>query len=146
MKTKSLFVAAVAIMMAACSETDNISVQNTAQQAETAVSFDTYTAKALTRAGAVGEITTKEDLQVNNFGVFAYYTNGTAYYTTNKNENDYRLTTSVCLRITRREILTQITTPLPLLMQVLLDNRPLSPTSCGTRRWSSTATTGSTSL
>lgn len=76
MKTKSLFVAAVAIMMAACSETENISVQNTAQQAETAVSFDTYTAKALTRAGAVGEITTKEDLQVNNFGVFAYYSQG----------------------------------------------------------------------
>lgn len=66
-------------MMAACSETDNISVQNTAQQAETAVSFDTYTAKALTRAGAVGEIVTKEDLQVNNFGVFAYYSNGTVY-------------------------------------------------------------------
>lgn len=89
MKTKSLFVAAVAIMMAACSETENISVQNTAQQPETAVSFDTYTAKALTRAGAVGEIVTKEDLQVNNFGVFAYYHNGTEYYTSNKNENDY---------------------------------------------------------
>lgn len=81
MKTKSLFVAAVAIMMAACSETDNISVQNTAQQAETAVSFDTYTAKALTRAGAPGEIITKEDLQVNSFGVFAYYHNGTTYTT-----------------------------------------------------------------
>lgn len=74
MKTKSLFVAAVAIMMAACSETDNISVQNTAQQPETAVSFDTYMGRATTRAGAVGEITTKEDLQISNFGVFAYYT------------------------------------------------------------------------
>ncbi len=79
MKTKSLFVAAVAIMMAACSETENISVQNTAQQPETAVSFDTYMGRATTRAGAVGEITTKEELQVDNFGVFAYYTNGDLY-------------------------------------------------------------------
>lgn len=86
MKTKSLFVAAVAIMMAACSETDNISVQNTAQQAETAVSFDTYMGRATTRAGAVGEITTKEELQIDNFGVFAYYTNGDLYPTNYNND------------------------------------------------------------
>ena len=76
MKKQSLFVAVAAIMMAACSETDNLSVQNVAQQqSETAVGFDTYMGRS-TRAGAVGEITTKEDLQISNFGVFAYYTQG----------------------------------------------------------------------
>ena len=81
MKTKSLFATAAAVMMmAACSETDSVVVQNAAQQqGETAVSFETYTPKAATRAGAVGEIVTKEDLQVNSFGVFAYYTNGADY-------------------------------------------------------------------
>ena len=81
MKKQSLFVAVAAIMMAACSETDNLSVQNVAQQqSETAVGFDTYMGRS-TRAGAVGEITTKEELQISNFGVFAYYTNGAEYPT-----------------------------------------------------------------
>ena len=81
MKAKYLFVAAAAVtLMAACSENDALSVQNPAQQqGETPVSFETYMGRATTRAGAVGEIVTKEELQVNSFGVFAYYTNGETY-------------------------------------------------------------------
>lgn len=77
MKTKLFSLAVVALALAACAKTEAPEQQLSGPA--TAVGFDTYTGRAVTKAGAVGEIISKEDLQITNFGVFAYYHNGTTY-------------------------------------------------------------------
>ena len=84
MKKNYLF-AAMAAMMAACSENDLSKEQTALQNAEPgAVIFDVYTQRSTTRAGVPGEITTNGlkgdgDLNKAGFGVFAYYTNNGEY-------------------------------------------------------------------
>ena len=90
MKKIYLF-AALAAMLAACSENDltkeNAAVQQTGGEG-TAVTFDVYTNRATTRAGWAGEVTTNglreqtneaAKLGASGFGVFGYYTNNNTY-------------------------------------------------------------------
>ena len=90
MKKLYLF-AALATMLAACSENDLTSEKLvTAPQAgeETAVQFDAYLSRGTTRAGTPGVLTTSDATSSNislqaadtqGFGVFGFYTNGEDY-------------------------------------------------------------------
>ena len=73
MKTRHYMLAVATLILAACNQKE---LQEDAPASF--VGFDTYTAHA-TKAGTAGEIISKEDLQVSNFGVFAYYHNGATY-------------------------------------------------------------------
>lgn len=73
MKTRHYMLAVATLILAACNQKE---LQEDAPASF--VGFDTYTAHA-TKAGASGEIISKEDLQVSNFGVFGYYHNGGVY-------------------------------------------------------------------
>ena len=73
MKTRHYMLAVATLILAACNQEE---LQEDAPASF--VGFDTYTAHA-TKAGASGEIISKEDLQVSNFGVFGYYHNGGVY-------------------------------------------------------------------
>ncbi len=84
MKKIYLF-AALAAMLAACSENDLTAEKQVVQQnaEEGAVTFDVYTQRTTTRAGEIGSLTT-DGLKTGNFkeegfGVFGYYTNNATY-------------------------------------------------------------------
>ena len=89
MRQKLYLFAALAAMLAACSENDLGKETAAVQNAEPgAVTFDVYTNRATTRAGWAGEVTTnglKEQtddaakLGASGFGVFGYYTNNNTY-------------------------------------------------------------------
>lgn len=87
---KKLFLfAAVAAMLAGCSETDELAQRQVQQQAENgAVSFSVYTNRTVTRAGKAGMLST-ESLQEadGGFGVFAYHTNNSFYDSQNSEIN-----------------------------------------------------------
>ena len=103
MKKLYLF-AALATMLAACSENDLTAEKQVVQQnaEEDAIVFDVYTSRSTTRAGSNGPLTT-EALKTlgftpadnkKGFGVFAYYTNGESYTGSSKpdfmyNQNVY---------------------------------------------------------
>ena len=86
MKKLYLF-AALAAMLAACSENDLTAEKQVVQQnaEEGAVLFDAYVNRATTRAGVSGVVTTDGlktttgDLRTAGFGVFGYYTDGESY-------------------------------------------------------------------
>jgi hypothetical protein len=86
MKKLYLF-AALAAMLAACSENDLTAEKQVVQQnaEENAVLFDAYVNRATTRAGVPGEVTTTglkqtdAALRTAGFGVFGYYTDGESY-------------------------------------------------------------------
>ena len=91
---KKLFLfAAAALALASCSETDELALNQVAQQTEKGgIQFDVYTQRAITRAGAPGNavdgqygITTEslKNLEPHNvgFGVFAYYTSNSEFDT-----------------------------------------------------------------
>jgi hypothetical protein len=86
MKKLYLF-AALAAMLAACSENDLTAEKQVVQQnaEEGAVQFSAYMSRGLTRAGAPGTVTTEKlktadgDLKTAGFGVFGYYTDGENY-------------------------------------------------------------------
>ena len=87
MKKLYLF-AALAAMLAACSENDLTAEKQVVQQnaEEGAVNFDVYTSRTTTRAGWSGSATTEElkkeadkTLGKSGFGVFGYYTDGEPY-------------------------------------------------------------------
>ena len=81
---KLFYFAAAAMMMAACtSEELNVKEAQQAVQDNSAVNFDVYTLRGVTRAGTPGTITT-ESLKgtphgQDGFGVFAYYTDSKTY-------------------------------------------------------------------
>ena len=81
MNKKLLFGATVAAVLASCSS-DDLSVQTAAKQEtqglENAVSFEAYSQRSLTRAGAVGAMD-NDQLKTNGFGVFGYYTDMNEY-------------------------------------------------------------------
>ena len=86
MKKLYLF-AALAAMLAACSEND-LTAEKQAQQTEgQAIAFDAYTNRTTTRAGWVGTVNTAglqtianaTDLGKSGFGVFGYYTDNASY-------------------------------------------------------------------
>ena len=68
---------ATAMMLTACTNSDDSPEVNNpegkAVLGKTAISFDAYTGRTVTRGGATGEIDATA-LQTNGFGVFAYYT------------------------------------------------------------------------
>jgi len=87
MKKVLFFGAALAAMsLASCSssnddgpQTADVPQNQTVVRGKTAVAFEAYTGRAVTRAGAAGELVTepttgKVDLKTQGFGVFAYYT------------------------------------------------------------------------
>ena len=85
MKQKKFFIlAAAAMFMAACSESDVAEKQAGQKQIEPgAVAFDVYTSRTVTRAGEIGSLTTaglKTGVFADDgFGVFGYYTNSSTY-------------------------------------------------------------------
>ena len=90
---KKLFLfAAAALALASCSETDELALNQVAQQTEKGgIQFDVYTQRAITRAGVPGNaepgqygITTqslKTGAHKDGFGVFAYYTSNSEFDT-----------------------------------------------------------------
>jgi hypothetical protein len=81
---KLFYFAAAAMMMAACtSEELNVQDQQKLAEDNSAVNFDVYTLRGVTRAGTPGDITDgniKEGAhQADGFGVFAFYTNEKEY-------------------------------------------------------------------
>jgi hypothetical protein len=85
MKKIYLF-AALATMLAACSENDltvNEQPSKATETIENAVNFDVYVGRGLTRGGVNGSITTNSiqegDHKEAGFGVFGYYTDGEPY-------------------------------------------------------------------
>lgn len=86
MKKSFLMLVAAAGMFAACTNEDAVLEQPVAQQGETPVLFDAYAGRAVTRAGAAGEMSVDGSLGGTNkakltdgFGVFGYYTNNGDY-------------------------------------------------------------------
>lgn len=85
MNKRILLMAAVAMLVAACSKDDDPLGEGTQQgTAQVPVAFGAYVDRATTRAGAVGELTTnggsgKASLQTEGFGVFAYHTDDKLY-------------------------------------------------------------------
>jgi len=81
MNKKLLFGATVAAVLASCSS-DDLSLQTVKQQdaagVENAVSFEAYSQRSLTRAGAVGAMD-NDKLKTEGFGVFGYYTDMNEY-------------------------------------------------------------------
>ena len=83
MKKLYLF-AALAAMLAACSENDLTAEKQVVQQnaEEGAVQFSAYMSRGTTRAGWAGTLTTSDgtnNLKTEGFGVFGYYTNDELY-------------------------------------------------------------------
>ena len=77
---KLYLIAAAAAMFAACTSNDKLEVptpENPVSK-QIAVGFDAYTQRAVTRAGAVGDIALAS-LKTNSFGVFGYYTDANEY-------------------------------------------------------------------
>ncbi len=86
MKKKFLILPVVAALFAACTNDELLVNENQVQQTvdDGAIVFDAYLNRAVTRAGAVGTLTTSggtTNLQGAGvgFGVFAYYANGDLY-------------------------------------------------------------------
>jgi hypothetical protein len=80
MKKYYLIISAMALMMAACTESaefENDS-KNSGDYSNLKVDFGSYVGKGATRAGATGVLTTDE-LKTTGFGVMASYTNTTAW-------------------------------------------------------------------
>ena len=78
---KMLSLAAVAILLAACSSKDSLDTSETNNQppvAKGTVGFDAYTQRAVTRSGQSG-IMDIEQLKTSGFGVFGYYTDNNEY-------------------------------------------------------------------
>lgn len=80
---KIYFIAAMSAMLAACSQTDELSsVVNNTPEESSAISFDVYTSRA-TRAGTASTIdntTIKTGIHKDDgFGIFAYYTDNGTY-------------------------------------------------------------------
>jgi hypothetical protein len=93
MKKLYLF-AALATMLAACSENDLTAEKQVVQQnaEEGAVQFGAYVNRGTTRAGWAGTLTTStgtNNLQTEGFGVFGYYTNDELYSQNSKPEFFY---------------------------------------------------------
>lgn len=97
---KKLFLfAAAALALASCSETDELALNQVAQQSEKGgIQFDVYTQRGITRAGAPGGyadglygLTTKTLKEGSHakygFGVFAYYTSNSEYDTNSSTPN-----------------------------------------------------------
>ena len=86
---KLFYFAAAAMMMAACtSEELNVKEAQQAVQDNSAVNFDVYTLRGVTRAGTPGDITDDNIRDAadqhckDGFGVFAYHTDGDVYSNT----------------------------------------------------------------
>ena len=78
---KMLSLAAVAILLAACSSKDSLDTSETNNQppvAKGTVGFDAYTQRSVTRSGQSG-IMSDVVLQTSGFGVFGYYTDNNDY-------------------------------------------------------------------
>lgn len=83
MKNSMILAAAAALALAACAKVETI---KTVENEE--IGFGVYVPKTATKAGAAGTITqtgaeSTTSLQTVGFGVFAYYTDGASYPTTN---------------------------------------------------------------
>lgn len=83
MKKKLFLFATAAMIMAACSNTDEIEIAPVDNNNTDAISFDVYAQRATTRAGVAGDLTT-DALKTGThkdagFGVFAYYTDNNSY-------------------------------------------------------------------
>ena len=77
---KIFFFAAAAAMMAACSENDQLALNQEIQsQQDKGIQFGVYTNRAVTRAGQAGVINTDSLKKGNGIGVFAYHTNNSRY-------------------------------------------------------------------
>ena len=90
MRKKCFYAAALAMMLASCSqelETPQLQVQEgkPAIAGETPIGFNVYTNRPITRAGITGDLSTDRLKDLNNedgkpgFGVFAYYTDNLDY-------------------------------------------------------------------
>ena len=90
MKKSLFFVAAAsALMLTACSSEDDALQTGQTKQAESrAIAFDTYTA-GTTRAGDAGVMTTDKLKEFQGFGVFAFYHNDGATYTSGAHRPDF---------------------------------------------------------
>ena len=82
MKKKLFLFATLAMIMAACSNSDEIDNAPVISKTD-AISFDVYAQRATTRAGVAGDLTT-DALKTGphkdaGFGVFAYYTDNNSY-------------------------------------------------------------------
>ena len=96
---KKLFLfAAAALALASCSETDELALNQVAQQTEKGgIQFDVYTQRAITRAGVPGNAepgqygVTTQSLKTGahnvGFGVFAYYTSNSEFDTNSSTPN-----------------------------------------------------------
>lgn len=81
--------AASALMLTACtSEDDALQTGQTKQAESRAIAFDTYTA-GTTRAGDAGVMTTDKLKEFQGFGVFAFYHNDGATYTSGAHRPDF---------------------------------------------------------
>ena len=77
---KIFFFAAAAAMMAACSENDQLALNQEIQsQQDKGIQFSVYTNRAMTRAGQPGSLNTDALKEGDGIGVFAYHTNNSKY-------------------------------------------------------------------
>ena len=77
---KIFFFAAAAAMMAACSENDQLALNQELQsQQDKGIQFSVYTNRAMTRAGQPGSLNTDALKEGDGIGVFAYHTNNSKY-------------------------------------------------------------------
>lgn len=93
MKKSLFFVAAAsALMLTACSSENDVVQSASQQQSEAkALGFDVYMPEAVTRAGSPEGVMTTEKLKTpgTGFGVFAYYIDGGASYSTGVSEPNF---------------------------------------------------------
>ena len=77
---KIFFFAAAAAMMAACSENDQLALNQQVQdQQDKGIQFGVYTNRAVTRAGQAESLNTDALKNGDGIGVFAYHTNNSKY-------------------------------------------------------------------
>lgn len=77
---KIFFFAAAAAMMAACSENDQLALNQEIQsQQDKGIQFSVYTNRAMTRAGQAGALDTDALKEGDGIGVFAFHTNNSKY-------------------------------------------------------------------
>jgi hypothetical protein len=77
---KIFFFAAAAAMMAACSENDQLALNQEIQsQQDKGIQFSVYTNRAMTRAGQPGSLNTDALKEGDGIGVFAFHTNNSKY-------------------------------------------------------------------
>ena len=89
MKKSLFFFAAAALALTACTNDDDALQTGQVQNSNRAVAFDTYTA-GTTRAGdPTGVMTTDKLKEFNGFGVFAFYHNDGAVYTSGAHRPDF---------------------------------------------------------